>query len=400
MLRQPFEPAPNLGVYVQIPFCASKCSFCNFSSRVAPSSALDSYCRAVEREIHGLPQFLSAAGIPARILGLPVNTLYFGGGTPLIVGPERLSRIVQGIYQKFKTHHLDEFTVEATPGSADLDALRSLRRLGVNRLSVGAQTFDDRELRSVGRLHTSADTREMISAARHSLFSNISIDIIVGLPYQTGISWQKSLKTLAQIRPEHVSVYIFEIDEKSRLGSEAMTHGTRFHASAIPDEDWVADAYEAACEFLQAEGYRQYEISNFAVPGFESKHNLKYWRLEPYIGLGAGAHSFEGERRWSNVTAPAPYESKLQSGATPIERVANLSADEQLEEFFYVGLRQARGVSLAQAEQRWGSAAVDRWRPTINDLTRQELLTQDAEQLCLTRAAYLVSNEVFQRFLY
>jgi len=300
-----------LGVYIQIPFCASKCSYCNFSSQVARQNAVDAYCGALELEIKNLPVLYRARGIGEKLLSLPVDTVYVGGGTPSLVGRERLERILQSLQRCFLLAPLVEGTLEVTPGSGDRDLLARVRRLGVNRLSIGAQSFADQELRAVGRLHTAATTQGLMRRARHAGFTNISLDLIAGLPFQTPQSWRDTLRTAAQLRPAHVSVYLFEIDEKSRLGREVLCHGSRYHADAVPDENFVIEAYDTAREFLKGEGYVQYEISHFALPGYESRHNLKYWELKSYVGLGAGAHSFDGERRWANETAPGVYTEKL-----------------------------------------------------------------------------------------
>jgi oxygen-independent coproporphyrinogen-3 oxidase len=387
------------GLYVQIPFCESKCSFCNFSSRVERPEAFRAYRDSVISEIDGLPEDYGRLGIPREILSALVDTVYFGGGTPTLVGAEALANIVEALSRCFHFADSVEFTLETTPGSADDDFLRRARGMGVNRLSIGAQTFDDRELKAVGRLHSSVATRALVHSAREQGFRNISLDLIAGLPHQTAASWKDSLQRVRELRPEHVSVYIFEIDEKSRLGREVLEHGERYHVGAVPIEEFMAEAYETAREFLAAAGYAQYEISNFALPGYESKHNRKYWRLEPYIGLGAGAHSFDRLHRWSNVIAPEDYSRRLAKGDSPISDLRTLSNQEQLEEFFFLGLRQTEGIDLDTARGRWGAQIVGRWQPVIMDLVNEGRLKYRGERIVMAEGAYLVSNEVFQEFL-
>ncbi len=389
----------GLGLYVQIPFCASKCTFCNFSSRVAPESEFDAYCEAVVREAETHSTLLGAAGASDDFLAGPVGTMYFGGGTPSIVGTGRLGAIISAIRSGFRILTPAEFTLEATPGSLDRAALQELLGLGVNRLSIGAQSFTDQELQSVGRLHTAQETVELVAAARAAGIQNISLDLIAGRPHQTETSWAVSLEAIARLRPDHVSIYIFEIDEKSRLGSEVLKHGTLVHASAVPDEDFAAGAYETGRKFLKRLGYRQYEISNFALPGCESRHNLKYWRLEPYIGLGAGAHSFDGEHRWSNADSPSEYSARLARGGSAIENFRQLSHDELIEEFFFTGLRQADGVDLAGAGLRWSAAELSRWDPAIDSLVHRGLVERQGDSIRLAGSSYLISNEVFKEFL-
>jgi oxygen-independent coproporphyrinogen-3 oxidase len=388
----------TLGIYVQVPFCGSKCSFCNFSSQVARAGALGAYCRALEQEIACLPALYEARRIECQVLTLPVDTIYFGGGTPSLLGAERLDRIVAALRNRFE-HCEAEFTLEVTPGSADDDLLEAMLRLGVNRLSIGAQSFDDGELRLVGRLHSAAATHDLVSRARRAGFTNISLDLIAGLPRENESSWLKSLGEAVRLRPEHVSVYLFEVDEKSRLGSEILRHGTRYGAEDVPDDEFMADAYETARAQLLKEGYAQYEISNFALPGFESRHNQRYWRVEPYVGLGAGAHSFDGRCRWANEAAPEVYQEKLAHGAPIITEWHLLGTNEQLEEFFFLGLRQVQGVNLTAARQRWGEGHVALWQPRIGTLAAEGWLEVDADRIRLSQHAYLISNEVFQEFV-
>ncbi len=389
----------TLGVYVQIPFCASKCSFCNFSSRVERLPIFDTYLGALWREIAGLPEAYLTRGISRDLLGFSVDTVYFGGGTPTLLGPERLGELVQALRKCFRIGTQVEFTVECTPGSAERALLEHLRRWGVNRLSVGAQSFDDRELRAVGRLDSASDTQEMVREARAAGFENLSLDLIAGLPYQSEESWRRNLETTARLRPEHVSLYIFEIDEKSRLGREVLGEGARYHAGALPDEAFMADAYETGREFLAGEGYAQYEISNFALAGCESRHNLKYWQLAPYVGLGAGAHSFDGVHRWSNVLESERYLQALSTGESAISDVQTLSPRQRLEEYFFLGLRQREGVDLGEARAFGDGELPPKWQESIADLSRQGLLEQVGGRVRLTRGAYLVSNEIFQEFV-
>jgi oxygen-independent coproporphyrinogen-3 oxidase len=389
----------TLGVYLQVPFCASKCSFCNFSSRVAPRNLYDRYCQALLREIKHLSEFYRATGIGDRLLSVPVDSLYIGGGTPSLLGGDRLAMIIENLHQQFTIAPSTEFTLEVTPGSADAELLKRLLALGVNRLSIGAQSFADAELRSVGRLHSAGETRALIQIARKQGFANISLDLIAGLPYQSRHSWTASLQSAIAQHPEHVSVYLFEIDEKSRLGNEVLRHGTRYHGDMVPDEDFMADAYEQAWQFLRGHGYVQYEISNFARPGFESIHNRKYWQLEPYFGLGAGSHSFDGQSRWANATQVEEYESHLERNESPICEQQALSPDARVEEFFFLGLRQRRGIDLAEAGRHWGEELVEPWLRKIKSLEQEGWLERANGRIRLADHALLVSNEVFQEFI-
>ncbi|HEV3276210.1 MAG TPA: radical SAM family heme chaperone HemW [Terriglobia bacterium] len=394
----------NLGVYVQIPFCASKCTFCNFSSKVAPAVELESYLASLEREIELLSSKTQTtrAGGPRRwadLLDLAVDSLYFGGGTPTLAGRERLGGLFAALGRRFRFTDAPEVTLEMTPGSAHAAMLATCRSFGVNRLSIGAQSFEDRELRSVGRLHSASESAQQVRLARAAGFENVSLDLIAGLPHQTRDSWLASLRRAIELEPEHVSIYLFEVDEKSRLGNEVLRHGERYHAPEVPDDDFMAAAYEQAQGVLAAAGYVQYEISNFARPGFESRHNRKYWRLDPYLGLGAGAHSYDGHARWSNEISVSDYAARLAQGDLPVVESHALAEAEQIEEFFFLGLRERSGVDLAGAAARWGRDALEPWRPRIDSLLERGVLEESGGQLSLAPEAYLVSNEIFQEFL-
>jgi oxygen-independent coproporphyrinogen III oxidase len=390
---------PTLGVYIQFPFCASKCSFCNFSSKVDSHLAYGPYIQALELEIGLLASGLTRRGVHPDFLASPPDSIYCGGGTPSLAGSEGLSRIFSSLQQTFRVSGGVEWTVEITPGSADDDLLSAMLELGVNRLSIGAQSFNDRELSSVGRLHSSSDTGRLVALARQAGYRNISLDLIAGLPYQTEASWHRSLDEVLMFRPEHVSIYLFEVDERSRLGREVIAGGGRYHASAIPGDDFVAEAYDQAREALAREGYSQYEISNFALPGHESRHNQKYWQLQPYLGLGAGAHSFDGVRRWSNDVEPDRYRGRLRQGELPLVEMHSLSPSEQMEEFFFLGLRQCQGLSLDFVRRRWSRPPLNWWEDRVRTLKEQGFLRERDGWLSLNEGAYLISNEIFEQFL-
>ncbi len=389
----------NLGIYIQVPFCASKCTFCNFSSSVERSSIFEQYTQMLEREAEGWRADFPLHGISDNLLARPVDSVYMGGGTPALLGAERLHRIVGALRGATSWNEQLEFTIETTPGSASASLLQSFRELGINRLSIGAQTFDETELGVIGRLHSVDETRELVRHARDAGFCNISLDLIAGLPHQSEASFRRSLEATAKLRPEHVSLYLFEVDDNSRLGKEVVHGGERYHAASVPSDDAMADAYEAACRILAREGYGQYEISNFALPGFESSHNRKYWQLAPYLGLGAGAHSFDGERRWSNVVNVQTYMSKLESGESPIAECRTLTAESQVEEFFFLGLRQVQGVELAVARARWGTDFIRPWEEKIDTLRRDGWVECRDGRVKLVPRAYLISNEIFQEFV-
>jgi oxygen-independent coproporphyrinogen-3 oxidase len=355
--------------------------------------------KALIREMSRLPDIYRRSGIPTDRLSLPVDTIYIGGGTPSLLGKDLMGQVVESLRERLLLSAVEEFTLELTPGSADESYLLSVRRLGVNRLSIGAQAFSDRELRAVGRLHSAQDTVAQVLMARQAGFNNLSLDLIAGLPLQTEASWRETLEAAVRGAPEHISIYLYELDENSRLGKEAIQGGSRYRAADLPTEEFSIWAYEFARERLATVGYAQYEISNFALSGFESRHNLKYWQLEPYLGFGAGAHSYDGARRWSNCADVETYARRLEDGESPISEICSLSTSRQVEEFFFLGLRRREGVELREANERWGEAQVKPWEATLNTLTAAGWLEWSGSRLRLAPRALLVSNEIFQQFI-
>ena len=284
----------SLGIYISVPFCRTKCSFCNFASGVFSRALFDKYVIQVSSDIAAAEATAHQLG---GVLERQVDSIYLGGGTPSVLAPDQLEHLFQNVRQNFDVDPGAEITVECAPGTITDDVVQTLLRCGVNRISLGVQSFVDKESSSVGRLHTRQITLEDIARLRAAGIGNIGIDLIAGLPHQTEESWNFSLgETLATGVP-HVSVYMLEVDEDSRLGNELLAGGSRYHAHFVPDDDLTADLYLAACERLERGGVKQYEISNFArevthgIGLRDSRHNLKYWTRQPYLGFGVDAHS-------------------------------------------------------------------------------------------------------------
>jgi oxygen-independent coproporphyrinogen-3 oxidase len=388
--------ARKLGVYVQAPFCQAKCTYCNFSTGVFPPNIFGPYAAAVCREIRHHRDFYRAAGLVEwkRAPAFEVDTLYIGGGTPSLLDPFSLEQIVQAVYDAFPVA-IEEATLEADPETVTEERARKWRGAGFNRISLGAQSFDDAELKSVGRRHRRAD---IFAAARHLAtagFDNVSFDLIAGLPHQTMRTWQSSLDELLSIGPAHISIYMLELDEASRLGREALSGGFRYGVGSLPGDDQVADCYESACVRLANSGYEHYEISNWAIPGLHSRHNLKYWRRQSYLGFGAGAHSFDGPERWANAPDPTVYLEKIRQGKLPLETRETVDSSQALEEELFLGLRQLDGIDLASIENRYQVSLSER----INPLAAEGLVEYVSGRLRLTPSRLTVSNEVFVRLL-
>ncbi|MFZ1972905.1 MAG: radical SAM family heme chaperone HemW [Candidatus Acidiferrales bacterium] len=389
----------TLGAYIQVPFCQTKCTYCNFHTGVVARDKYQPYAAAVCREIAAAA---SSADL-AALRGATIDTVYFGGGTPSLLEPSALANILDSLRASFglATHPAlasaaePEITLEADPETITPEKAQAWRAAGFNRISLGAQSFDDRELQAAGRMHRRADIFAAAQILREAGLRNISMDLIAGLAHQTRESWSESVARILDIRPEHISIYMLEIDEGSHLGSESLAGGSRYSAKAIPSDDAMAEYYDAACMRLAAAGYEHYEISNWGLPGFRSRHNLKYWRRDPYIGFGAGAHSFDGARRWSNVHDSAKYVGCIEQGISPREHIEPVTQQEALEEELFLGLRQLEGIDLAQLECRYNVNLRERVAP----LRRDGLVELQGTQLRLAADRLTVSNEVFVELL-
>jgi len=329
-----------------------------------------------------------------------VDSIYLGGGTPTVLDAAQLERMFAAVRSSFDVESAAEITVECAPGTLTPVVLESLLRCGVNRVSLGVQSFVDQEAAAVGRLHKRATVLEDIFRLRAAGITNINVDLIAGLPHQTPESWEFSLAETIATGTGHVSVYMLEVDEDSRLGRELLAGGTRYHAHFVPDEEAVSDFYLAACERLPATGIVQYEISNFAREGFESGHNLKYWTRQPYFGFGVDAHSMllSATPDIDAVRfAPADSLEQYVSGAG-LQRTA-VSRPAALEESFFLGLRLNRGVSLREIAVKFGEDAVENARAAVAELVDEGLMEQRGDRVCLTSRGRLLSNEVFERFM-
>lgn len=361
------------GIYISWPFCAQKCTYCNFASGVQPKHLEASYVDALVAEIAAHPWQWQP------------ETLYLGGGTPSAMDSVALARIAAALPAQLWL----EATMEAAPGTLTAERIAEWRRAGINRVSLGVQSFVKAELARTGRRHDAAVVERDVALLRAGGLENFNLDLIAGLPGQTEAGWRESLAAVERLAPPHVSLYMLEVDEDSRLGSEMLLGGTRYGASDVPGDDRIASFYELGVSELQRSGIERYEISNFARPGAESLHNLKYWRREPYVGFGADAHSFDGLLRWQNTETAADYLSCWQRGDPFRSETTPASA---YEEKFFVGLRLTEGV-LADASDwaRYG-AAFDRF-------LSGGVMERHQGRLRLTPRGIMISNEIFEEFV-
>ncbi|HKW17308.1 MAG TPA: radical SAM family heme chaperone HemW [Terriglobales bacterium] len=384
-----------LGLYIAVPFCRTKCTYCNFASGVFSRELFEKYSTRVCAEIE---QSRETACQMGGLLESKVDSIYFGGGTPTLLDVTQLERIFVTIRQNFEVARDAEITIECAPGTLSPQMIESFLRCGVNRISLGVQSFIDKEAASVGRLHKRDIVLDDVARLRSFEISNINIDLIAGLPHQTRESWVTSLKDLIALEAPHASIYMLEVDEESRLGRELLAGGQRYHAHFVPDEDLTAELYEVACERLNAAAIIQYEISNFARTGYESTHNLKYWTRQPYLGFGVDAHSMlpvsdSAAVRFCNPDALEKYLAAQARGRTRV------SARSALEEAFFLGLRLSRGVNLGEFAHAFGDDAAVEYSGAISELIAAGLLEQEGDVIRLTAKGRLLSNEVFERFI-
>jgi oxygen-independent coproporphyrinogen-3 oxidase len=394
----------TLGLYISIPFCRSKCTYCNFASGVYPASE---HARYVGR----LTQDLASAGAWTAQMGAErprrVDTVYLGGGTPSLLAPDLLASLFAAMRSKFDFDPDAEITVECAPGQLADDTLAALVSAGVNRVSLGVQSFIDHEAHSSGRLHSRAIVEDDLRRLRGAGITNLNVDLIAGLAGQTFASWQESLDVLVDSGVPHASVYMLEVDEDSRLGREMLAGGARYHAGLVPSDDTIARMYGAAIERLAAAGLAQYEISNFCRPGFASRHNLRYWQRRPYLGFGLDASSML--KAAADEKDPTALRYALRSTTTdeltafleepPAPEIAWLSPASQHEEAWFLGLRLNGGVDVDVLEREFGRSLVGPALEVADRLAEDGLLARTGSAICLTAQGQLLSNDVFQEFL-
>ena len=416
--------ANALGIYISFPFCRSKCTYCNFASGVYPAADHVRYVDRLIDDLNGAKTWATAMGVelPRR-----VDTVYFGGGTPSLLDPNLLSRLFAAMRAEFDLDADAEITMECAPGQLADATLAAIVAAGVNRVSLGVQSFVDSEARACGRLHDRAAVEADLARLRAAGIANLNVDLIAGLAGQTLASWEESLAALVDSGVPHASVYMLEVDEDSRLGREMLKRGARYRADLVPCDDMIARMYELAIELLEQAGLSQYEISNFARPGFESKHNLRYWMRRPYLGVGLDAssmlravdfvhepaavsgHDFSrAVDRAESIWALAPAQvlrstttdnlKAYLAGPTAPETTW-LSPARQLEEAWFLGLRMNEGVGVDALKHEFSPKLVEPAMETVERLVDDGLLVADGTRVRLTARGQLLSNEVFQEFL-
>ena len=375
------------GIYIHIPFCRARCSYCDFATGTYEGALAERYVAALVEEIK-----MFAVPVETR----DVDTIFFGGGTPSLLTPAQLARIIEAIHNCFHVADDSEVTMEMNPGTVTPAILREFRRLGINRASFGAQTFDDCELRRLGRTHTAEDARRTLRDLRDAGFDNVSFDLIAGLPEQTLAAWSRNIEEALALKPSHLSLYLLEVHSGTPLAEQIKRGMWR-----EPDADLAAAMYELTVARTREAGYEQYEISNFCLPGQESRHNMKYWTGAPFYGFGCSAHSFDGTRaRWSNERDTKAYVELVEGGESPIVETVELDARARGAEAIFLGLRLLeRGVDLASHRARFGADVRAEYRDDLQRFTEAGLIEMSGDTMKLTPHGALLSNEVFAVFV-
>ena len=382
------EPA---GLYIHIPFCASRCHYCNFATGGYEAELAQRYVAALSAEIERAGATLLNPSCSAM---RTVDTIYFGGGTPTTLTVEQLANLIALCRQTFDVAPHAEITTEANPGSVAQSYLSELRDAGINRLSFGVQSFDDGELEMIGRTHTAEEARAAVRMARAAGFMNVSIDLIAGLPEQRMETWRRNLDEAFALAPDHLSVYLLELYQDAPL-LHRINHG---ELRAI-DEELTVEMYFALMDRAAAHGYEHYEISNWARSGFASRHNLKYWTGAPYWACGVSAAGYDGQTRWSNTRHIHQYLERIEGGESPVAERIELDADDRQSEALFLRLRLQDGVNLSEHHARFGVDVLKRYHTELERLNEAGLIELNDETLKISRAGTVLANEVFAVFV-
>lgn len=375
---------PDISLYVHIPFCLRKCRYCDFATYPLRPDLMEPFLSALETE---------AESVGAEVQGA-VKTLFFGGGTPSLLDGRQMDRLMDALRRSFNIQPQAEITLEANPETADEPRLRAYRNAGVNRLSIGAQTFDDAALKQLDRTHSSEQINRAYQNARNAGFENINLDMMFALPGQTMRKWQEDARRALSLDPEHLSVYNLTIEPKT-----VFHYWNRQGRLSLPDEDLQADMYEWTLDEMERTGYPYYELSNFAKPGSECEHNLRYWRNKPHAGIGPGACGYLNGERTANTRGTRSYIKRIEDGRDPIVERERLAGKAARAETIRQGLRMRSGVPLTEYARRYGLNLLDDFQAEIEQITRLGLTKLADGALRLTRRGVLLANEAFLRLL-
>ncbi len=375
----------NIGIYIHIPFCVKKCDYCDFNSFAGKDHLHEEYVNCLIDEMEMYKDVLS---------NINIDTIFIGGGTPTCLGAGSIEQIMYKCASTFNISPNAEISIEANPGTITSVKLRGMRNSGVNRLSFGLQSWNDEELKLLGRIHTKDEFIRNYELARVEGFDNINIDLMFALPDQDLKKWKATLDNVVTLNPEHISCYSLTIEE-----------GTFFHQYLergkikLPDQETDRLMYENAINTFRENGYKQYEISNFSKQGYECRHNKKYWLLDEYIGFGAGAHSFIGEERYSNELNPEDYIKRIRTKVTPVKEKISLDKKDCMSEFIFLGLRLMSGININEFERRFGIDIYSIYKIQIDKFLSLNLLKREEDNIKLTNRGIDISNKIFSEFI-
>jgi oxygen-independent coproporphyrinogen-3 oxidase len=375
----------NIGLYIHIPFCKSKCHYCDFNSFAGKSGLVEQYFKSLYAELNIYAETLKDCSI---------NTVFIGGGTPSYVNAQYICATLECCREGFSLHQDAEISIETNPGTLTREKLSSYKASGINRLSIGLQAWQDRLLRSMGRIHSTSDFIENFSLAKESGFNNINVDLIFGLPSQTISDWDESLSNVIKLGATHLSCYGLKIEDGTIFGNR-LKEGQLEQV----DDELDRDMYYLAIEKLFQNGFRHYEISNFAKDGCECRHNMTYWKAEEYLGVGAGAHSYLNGQRFNNRCGIEEYISIVSGNELPIENVERIDVVASMSEFMILGLRLIEGISLSEFKSTFERDVYDVYGKQIDSLLKKGLVLCDGDRLRLTQTGLDLANMVFIEFL-
>ncbi len=368
----------SLGLYLHIPFCKQKCLYCDFNSYAGKECAMDDYCKALAEEI-----FLFSTNET-------VDTIYFGGGTPTVIGAKRLGELLEKIMVRFSLSKDCEITAECNPGTIDKEGLAELKKAGFNRLSIGLQSADDDVLKRLGRIHSFADFKTCFHNAREVGFNNLSLDLMYGLPGQSLGDWMKTLKEALVFAPEHISCYALKVEEGTPFAHMEL---------ALPDDEIVRRMYDDGVTMLEKAGYLRYEISNFAKPNKESRHNVKYWQCDDFAGFGAGAYSCIGDNRYDNLGGILDYCKGIEERKTAIEENIPLTKEDKMSEFCFLGLRLTKGIDAKEFEKRFSVKIEDVFGEILNKNIKRGTIIKEGDNYRIASEFLYVSNGILADFV-
>ncbi len=375
----------KIGLYIHIPFCIKKCNYCDFNSYSGKENLHEEYVKCLVYEMKNYNSMYE---------GIVVDTIFIGGGTPTCLGNKQIEYLLSSCYEIFDIARGAEITIECNPGTLGRDKLKAMKASGINRLSIGLQSFQDKELKSLGRIHTKDEFIENYYAARSEGFNNINIDLMFSIPEQDLKSWESNIQNVIRLNPEHISCYSLIVEE-----------GTGFYESflkneiTLPTEEVDRLMYDKAINLLKDTGYVHYEISNFSKDSYQCKHNIKYWKMDEYLGIGAGAHSFIDNVRYSNVNCPEEYIKAISFGTMPVKDKTSLSKQDLMSEFIFLGLRLLEGINTCEFKMKFHEDICSIYKEQIDKFISLNLLRRIGDNLTLTYRGIDISNKIFLEFI-